>query len=199
MNLMKMTIKVLTYKSINAILRYLPEDDKMFKLFGHREQKSFVNYKKYENAILYFASSCEKVGKLKLAKLLYFSDFNHFEKYLESITNTNYIHQKYGPVPEDYWDVINTMLTKKLIKIDKISTEYEHEFEKIIPLKKPNLKVFTKEELETIKKVVDNFKSDNAEQMKEKVNQDFPCIITAIGESIPYQLAVNRECALQRV
>ena len=42
-----------------------------------------INEKKYKNIILYFFSKLGGIirGKKKLAKLLYFADFDFFEKY----------------------------------------------------------------------------------------------------------------------
>ncbi len=42
-----------------------------------------IDEKKYKNAILFFAKKIQNgtLGKLKLMKLLYFLDFDFFEKY----------------------------------------------------------------------------------------------------------------------
>jgi hypothetical protein len=49
---------------------------------------------KMMQTILYILSKCAgkpNVGKIVLNKLLYFADFNHYEKYWESITEDKYI------------------------------------------------------------------------------------------------------------
>jgi len=162
----------------------------LMALFGTSKERKYL--RKFENAILYFSKNCEKVGKLKLAKLLYFMDFNHYEQFLEPITWSRYDHIKNGPVPENFYTVFNSMRDSKAIIVENIPTTHENEFEKIIPNKEPNLGIFTKNELSTIKAIVDKFKYFNAEQMKEAVQKDYPCKITKIGENIPYQLALHR-------
>ena len=60
-----------------------------------------LNRKKYQNAVLYL---CRKLkgevrGKKKLAKLLYFADFDLYEKIQKSITGDVYNALPMGPVP----------------------------------------------------------------------------------------------------
>ena len=52
-----------------------------------------INEKKYKNAILFFANRIRNgtLGKLKLMKLLYFLDFDFFEKYGRSVTGDEYL------------------------------------------------------------------------------------------------------------
>jgi uncharacterized phage-associated protein len=59
------------------------------------------------NAILYFAHETKHLGKIKLFKLLYLLDFEHFRQTGRSVTGMEYRAWKYGPVPVDVvqeWD-----------------------------------------------------------------------------------------------
>ena len=60
-----------------------------------------INQKKYKNAILFFAKRIQNgtLGKLKIMKLLYYLDFDFFEKYNRSITGDEYLRFDNGPVP----------------------------------------------------------------------------------------------------
>lgn len=51
------------------------------------------------NAILYFAHRTKYLGKIKLFKLLYLLDFEHFRQTGRSVTGLDYSAWKYGPVP----------------------------------------------------------------------------------------------------
>jgi uncharacterized phage-associated protein len=60
-----------------------------------------INKEKYQEVILYL---CQKLGgeikgKKKLAKLLYFADFDFYEKNRISITGDTYYARKMGPLP----------------------------------------------------------------------------------------------------
>lgn len=51
------------------------------------------------NAIIYFAQHTKHLGKIKLFKLLYLLDFEHFRTTGRGVTGLDYHAWKYGPVP----------------------------------------------------------------------------------------------------
>lgn len=62
---------------------------------------------KLVNAILYFAHGTKYLGKIKLFKLLYLLDFEHFRQTGRSVTGLDYRAWKFGPVPVEVmqeWD-----------------------------------------------------------------------------------------------
>lgn len=61
--------------------------------FVHHEREKLVN------AILYFAHNTKFLGKVKLFKLLYLLDFEHFRQTGRSVTGLIYSAWKFGPVP----------------------------------------------------------------------------------------------------
>lgn len=59
------------------------------------------------NAIIYFAQNTERCGKIKLFKLLYLLDFEHFKVTGKTVTGLTYQAWKFGPVPPkvlESWD-----------------------------------------------------------------------------------------------
>lgn len=59
------------------------------------------------NAIIYFARNTKYLGKIKLFKLLYLLDFEHFRQTGQSVTGLEYRAWKHGPVPirlMEEWD-----------------------------------------------------------------------------------------------
>ncbi|MFZ4537279.1 Panacea domain-containing protein [Propionivibrio sp.] len=59
------------------------------------------------NAIIYFANHTRHLGKIKLFKLLYLLDFEHFRLTGRSVTGLDYRAWKFGPVPvalEQEWE-----------------------------------------------------------------------------------------------
>jgi uncharacterized phage-associated protein len=51
------------------------------------------------NTIVYFAQHTKYCGKIKLIKLLYLLDFEHFRQTGRSVTGMDYLAWKMGPVP----------------------------------------------------------------------------------------------------
>ena len=62
-------------------------------------KKAKINEKKYQNTILFFAKKIQNgtLGKLKIMRILYFLDFDFFEKYGRSITGDEYLRFEFGP------------------------------------------------------------------------------------------------------
>ena len=149
---------------------------------------------KFQNAVLYFAHNCEPqtVGKTKLAKLLYYLDFDHYEKHLEAVTKSRYIHRDFGPVPEQYWEWIDEMKNDGLIDFRVIETGLENPMELIVPMQKTQLSFFSNAEQETLNNVVDRWYSTSGSIMSEFAHSEIPYDITTDGEEIPYQLALHR-------
>ncbi len=59
------------------------------------------------NAIVFFAKHTRYLGKIKLFKLLYLLDFEHFRQTGRSVTGLDYRAWKFGPVPvalEQEWE-----------------------------------------------------------------------------------------------
>ena len=69
-----------------------------------------VNMVKFKALISYIISRCKNkknVGKTVICKLVYFSDFNHYEIYEKPIINETYIKFDKGPLSKHFLDSIN--------------------------------------------------------------------------------------------
>lgn len=60
-----------------------------------------TNRQRLINAVLFFAKNTNYCGKIKLFKLLYLLDFEHFRQTGKSVTGYDYQAWKFGPVPVD--------------------------------------------------------------------------------------------------
>jgi len=61
--------------------------------------KTAIARSRLRNAIVFFAQNTEYCGKIKLFKLLYKLDFEHFRQTGKSVTGFEYQAWKFGPVP----------------------------------------------------------------------------------------------------
>lgn len=61
--------------------------------------KTPIARSRVRNAIVFFAKNTESCGKIKLFKLLYLLDFEHFRQTGKSVTGFEYQAWKFGPVP----------------------------------------------------------------------------------------------------
>lgn len=154
-----------------------------------------IHTKKYEQAILYlcFKLGKEIRGKKKLAKLLYFADFDFFEKNQKSITGDAYKALPMGPFP-----VSLDAITKKMEKQKLISIENIEEHDGYIPTEiykctgDLDVSIFSEEEMKILNRVIKKYGNLNGKQLEDLTHAEAPYIGTEPKKIIPYELSYYR-------
>ena len=154
-----------------------------------------LHKKKYQNAVLYLCQELRgKVrGKKKLAKLLYFIDFDFYEKYAKSITGDIYKALPMGPVPSALVSVTEEMIKMKILEVKK-----ENEYEGYIPteiyrsIKKPDLSIFSEEEIRMLKRVVKRYGHLSGKQLQDLTHAEAPYTAAKPNEEVPYEFTYYR-------
>jgi uncharacterized phage-associated protein len=153
-----------------------------------------INEKKYKNAIVFFAKKIQNgtLGKLKLMKLLYYLDFDFFEKYGQSITGDEYLRFENGPVPRMAEKLIKEMNGKE-IKITRRKTKAGlNDQLHIEALGDFDMNVFTKEELVMLEEIASKWEKFSGSEMKTATHGEAPWISTGPNNVIDYNLAYYR-------
>lgn len=153
-----------------------------------------INNKKYRNAILYFSNKIQNgtLGKLKMMKLLYYLDFDFFEKYGRSVTGDVYLRWENGPVPKIADGLLKEMNGQEIkITTKKIGFGFNDQ-QHIQALQAYDLNVFDKEELVMIEEVADKWEKFSGSEMKSATHGEAPWIATKPNEVIDYNLAYYR-------
>jgi uncharacterized phage-associated protein len=150
-----------------------------------------INKEKYKNAILFFAASVSCLGRVKLNKLLYFADFDHFEKYGESITGETYQNDKLGPVPMHIEETIEEMESAKEADI---VAEAVIDFVRyhLVPRIHYNPSIFKPSEMEILSAVSEKWGHHTAKELVIASHGEAPWLATRNGNIIPYALAYYR-------
>ncbi len=154
-----------------------------------------LNKKKYQNTVLYL---CQKLGgevhgKKKLAKLLYFADFDFYEKYQKSITGDKYTALPMGPFPSSLDDVTTNMVEKKEIVITQVKKqEGYHATEVYRCLVDPKDSVLDNEEVKMLDRITVKYGNLNGKQLEELSHAEAPYVGTLLKHEIPYELAFYR-------
>lgn len=132
------------------------------------------------------------VGETVLYKLLYFIDFDYYEKTGKSITGLTYIRNHYGPTPTKTFDsVVEAM--KKAEELEVVDTKYfNHIQKKYLPVKRPSLENVTGEELKHIDEVLGRLSDKTASELSSLSHRDMPWLATKDKMPIDYQLAMYR-------
>ena len=151
---------------------------------------------KLRQLILYILSKCggkPNFGETVLYKLLYFMDFDAYEVLGKPITGMNYIHQKFGPMPQlkQYQSVVQVMRDDQEIKIFN-QNYYGMTQKRYVALKDYNMDNFSIKEKELIDNVIGRLSDLSARQIEEYVHGDVPWQSTDDNEIIPYNLVIYR-------
>jgi len=131
---------------------------------------SVPNPAKASNLLLYFLSNCnpEFNDKLKLNKMLFYTDFLNYKVNGRSISGISYRAISYGPVPANYDFIFAHFIEKEeIIEPVFIRVNNSKVNECYKPLKEFDLSVFSAEELKTVNKVVDLFKDTSSWDLVE--------------------------------
>lgn len=128
------------------------------------------------NAIIFFCNNTKHCYKLKLMKLLYYLDFWHFKETGKAVTGQIYKAWKMGPVPQKIYSELspdkNPADLKEFLFIEEeVFDEINNKRKLVIKPRKPfNEKIFTKREIEVLKRVAEIFYEATGEQMKDSTH-----------------------------
>jgi len=152
------------------------------------------NLEKFKQVLLYILNeigSKPNIGETVIYKLLYFIDFNFYEKYEEQLIGATYIKNRYGPTPIEFKKITDKMMKEE--EIEKVESKYfEYPQTKYLPLKKADLSKLKANEIEAINDVLNRLSDMTASQISGYSHNDVPWLTTADGEAIEYESAFYR-------
>ncbi|MCK5768666.1 MAG: DUF4065 domain-containing protein [Candidatus Atribacteria bacterium] len=153
-------------------------------------QKNLVKFKEVLLYILEKVGSKSNVGESVLYKLLYFIDFNYYEKYEEQLIGATYIKNHYGPTPKEFIKIAEEMEGKDMVKIQ--GQYFEHPQTKYLPLRGPDLSKMGAKEQRVIDDVLNTLSDMNAKKISEYSHQDVPWLTADNGRVIEYESVFYR-------
>lgn len=161
------------------------------------------------NSIVFFAKNTNYLGKIKLFKLLYLLDFEHFRATGRSVTGMEYRAWKNGPVPTELvqqWDALD----------DDLAAAFEIRQELVINFVRDNVvaKVpflpdhFTKRELRLMQGLADQYRDTMSTDIIDVTHAENGAWDTVwnkgqgMNNPIPYELSIpaddpHREAVLE--
>jgi len=153
-----------------------------------------ISEKKYKDIILYLADQLggEIKGKKKLAKLLYFVDFDYFEKFQKSLTGDVYKALPMGPFPVSMEKVLTDLVTEKKITVIREKMRDDFNPTEIYRVKNKVAGSFSKDELRVLDRVVLKYGHLSGKQLEDLTHAEAPYIGTEPNQEIAYELAFYR-------
>lgn len=143
-----------------------------------------IDIDKVRNMMLFFASKCKNLFKVKLMKLLWFSDALHFQRYNVSMSGLVYQHMPMGALPITHWDLMELIPVETII--DDVSQFESH---KILPSADFNEEVFSSEERDVLYAVLNKFKNYTGKEIANYMHDEVAYTQTDDRDIIPYSLA----------
>lgn len=151
------------------------------------------NLQKFKEVLLYILNkigSKPNIGESVLYKLLYFIDFNFYEKYEEQFIGATYIKNHYGPTPKEFIKIIKEMEGKDLIKVKDNYFKYPQT--KYLSKRESDLTLLKAHEIKMIDSVLDKLSDMNASEISDYSHRDVPWLTTNQEEIIDYESVFYR-------
>ena len=154
-------------------------------------QKNLAKFKEVFLYILNKVGSKPNIGETVIYKLLYFIDFDYYEKYEEQLIGATYLKNKYGPTPIEFTKIVKNMIKAK--EITKVKDKYfTYPQTKYLPLRKPDLNKLNASETAIIDSVLNKLSDKNANEISEYSHNDVPWLTTQEGKTIEYESVFYR-------
>ena len=152
------------------------------------------NLEKFKEVLLYILNkvgSKPNIGETVIYKLLYFIDFDFYEKYEEQLIGATYIKNNYGPTPIEFKKIIAKMIKEK--DITKVENKYfKYPQVKYLPLRNPDLRKLKAIETKQIDEVLNRLSNMNASEISEYSHNDVPWLTTEDKGVIEYESVFYR-------
>lgn len=121
--------------------------------------------------VVFFANNVQKLGKVKLYKLLYFVDFMHYKETGRSVTGLQYFAWKMGPVPVSLHDKMDEPEADWLGKVEFIQKETRSgPMLTVSALSTFDPSHFSRRELRLLQSLAAEFYSSTSKEMIEKTH-----------------------------
>lgn len=169
-----------------------------FELDEKSEQVRFnipeENTKKFKQVLLYILEKVgakPNIGMTVLYKLLYFIDFDYYEKYEKQLMGLTYFKNTHGPAPRNFAKVVQQMVNAgELVEVK--SKYFAHDQKKFLPRTEPDLSLLNGQELEMIDDVLRRYSDKSATQLSDMSHRDTPWKVAKDGENLEYEHAFYR-------
>lgn len=171
-----------------------------------RREKQLLNRRKLRALVHYVCHQAprERLGKVKLHKILYYADINAYVRFGEGITGEVYVKQKFGPVSLHLEEVLEELAEDGLVVLreaegdndsamsdDSIGEAGSRRYRKgeFVSVRKPVLEGFLAEEVEVIDGVIEWICFNHTARSISQHSHDEVWNLLEMGEEIPYATA----------
>ncbi|OGG39884.1 hypothetical protein A2118_00125 [Candidatus Kaiserbacteria bacterium GWA2_50_9] len=181
-------------RKVDVVLSKTPVSKKADVEGGLRINVPAENKEKFKQVLLYILEkigSKPNIGMTALYKILYFIDFDYYEKFEEQLMGAVYIRNHYGPTPVAFAKIVKEM--EREGTLETVETKYfQHEQKKFLPRTKSELKQLSGQEIAHIDETLARLGDKNARELTELSHRDIPWMCVKDGEQLEYESVFYR-------
>lgn len=154
------------------------------------------NVDKFKEALIYILKKVgwkQNFGMAVLYKILYFIDFDYYERYEEQLLGATYIKNHFGPTPVMFAKIVSKMKEKN--EIDEIKSKFfKYEQTKFIvnPDREPDLSAFSAQEIKHIDDELERLSDKTASELRDFSHKDVPWITAEDGKPLDLESVFYR-------
>lgn len=156
------------------------------RTFDQDRLKTLVHY------ICYQCHDPSVLGAIKLNKILWYSEVIAFGRSGDSLTGETYVKQQFGPVPRHVLGIIEDLKAEGALVTREVEF-YGKLKKKYIALKKPDITMFTADEISLVDSVIDVVCHKHTASSISMASHDAIWKLAEIGEEIPLYAALASE------
>lgn len=159
-------------------------------------QKGMIQFnpQRFKEILLYTLEKIgakSNIGETALYKLLYFMDFDFYEKFGRPLMGATYMKNHHGPTPKQFKPIADEMIEKG--ELERVKSKYfQYDQKKYFPLRKPKFDAFTVGEIKHIDEVLARLSDKNASELSSYSHEDIPYIAAENQHDIDYGLVFQR-------
>ena len=147
------------------------------------------NINKFKQVLLYIVSkvgSRPNIGQTALYKLLYFIDFDYYEKHQEYLVGATYIKNTHGPSPVSFAKIARDL--EEQGKLVEVSSKYfGYDQKKYLVTTEPEVSYLSAQELKHIDDELERLASKTAKELSELSHIDTPWRVAEERQVLNYR------------
>ncbi len=131
---------------------------------------------RFKQVLLYIVSkvgSRPNIGQTAIYKLLYFIDFDYYEKYQKYLIGAKYIKNTYGPTPVSFAKISHDLEVEgELVEVN--SKHFNYDQKKYLVTSEPDVSLLSAQELKHIDDELVRLASKTAKELSDLSHKDTP-------------------------
>jgi hypothetical protein len=142
---------------------------------------------KFKNLVHYicYSSDPQKLGTIKLNKILWYADILSYMYRDKPITGETYIKQQFGPVPKHILKILGELQEEEVL-VKGLTKFHGYPKSEYVVLKEPDISGFSPEEISVIDDMIHGICENHTATSISNLTHDRIYELAKIGEEIPY-------------